>query len=132
MATRPPEHYIHGDGSVVVVPRRVCAYLNRYADLERFRLQTRGQDAEVDSVLIAFRLAELKWREAATGTKEAARPELEGPSTTWISTTQAAAHLGVGDRAIRKAIAEGRLHAVSVAGRWRIQREQLEHFKTRS
>ncbi|MDO9398388.1 MAG: helix-turn-helix domain-containing protein [Herbiconiux sp.] len=113
----------------MIVPRRVCAYLNRYADLDRFRLQTRGQDAEVDGVLVAFRVAALSWQEAATGTKEAAPPELEGSSDNWMSTTQAATQLGIGDRAVRKAIAEGRLHAENIAGRWRIRRDQLQHFR---
>ena len=128
---RPAEHFLHGDAAVVIVPRRVCAYLNRYAGLEQFRRDNRGHDAEVDNVLVAFRVAELSWREAATGTREAPEPELEGSSTHWMSTTQAAAQLGVGDRAVRKAIAEGRMQAENIAGRWRIQQEQLQHFRAR-
>lgn len=129
MTIRPPEHLIHGiDGPVVIVTARVCAYLNRYANLNRFREETRGQDAEVDGVLIAFGVAERKWRKSATGTRDAAKPELD-PSSTWLSTTQAAGLAGVTDRGIRKAIAQGHLKAENIAGRWRINREDLTHYQ---
>jgi excisionase family DNA binding protein len=130
MTTRPPEHLVHGiDGPVVVVSARVCAYLNRYAGLNRFRVDHRGDDTEVDAALFAFRIAELRWREAVTGTKMAAKPELSA-SSQWLSTTQAAGITGTTDRGIRKAIASGHLKAENVAGRWRIDRENLTHYQT--
>ena len=125
---RTAQHYIHGGGSVIVVPARICAYLNRYAGLERFRLDNAGVDPEVDALLIAFRVAELAWSNAATGTPRATTPEL-APSSEWLSTTQAAGQLHMTDRGIRTAIAAGRLQAESVAGRWRISREALAHFR---
>lgn len=129
---RPAEHYLHGDGAVVVVPARVCAYLNSLAGLDEFRRANRGADPEVDAVLVAIRIAEVRWREAATGTREAAKPEPATDSNQWFSTTQAAGLLKVGDRAIRKAISAGHLPAESIAGRWRINRESIEHYRKRT
>jgi len=124
---RPPEHLVHGlEGPVVIVSGRVAAWLNRHAGLNEYRIDHRGEDPDVDSTLNALRIAELKWREAVTGTKEAAPPE---PQREWMSTTQAATQTRIGERAIRKAIDAGRLKAISVNGRWRIRREDLAHYQ---
>ena len=127
MTARPPEHLLHGlDGPAVIVSARAAAWLNRHAGLDQFRTEHRGEDAEVDSVLVAFRIAELKWREAVTGTKEAAPAEQKRE---WMSTTQAATQTQVGGRAIRKAIERNRLKATWVDGRWRIRHEDLAHYQ---
>ena len=124
-----PERFVHGiDGPVVILNARTCAYLNRYAGLDQFRRDHRGADPEVDNILLAIRLVELHWRNSATGTKEAPKPEL-APSSKWLSTRQVADRIGITDRGVRTAIANGRLHAESVVGRWRISSESLAHFK---
>lgn len=128
MASRPAEHLILSGG--VYVSARVCAYLNRYARLEEFRTAHRGTDPEVDNTLVAFRMAELQWRGAATGTRQPPEPELARTSE-WLSTTQAQVHLRIGARAIRKALSEGRLQGEQVAGRWRITREAIAHYNAR-
>ncbi|WP_166789187.1 helix-turn-helix domain-containing protein [Cryobacterium sp. TmT2-59] len=125
---RPAEHYIHAGGGVIVVPARVCAYLNRYAGLDTFRRTNVGIDAEVDALLVAFHIAENAWLKSVTGTPTAAPPELPA-SSEWLSTTIVAALLGMTDRGVRTAIAAGRLQAESVAGRYRISREALNHFR---
>jgi excisionase family DNA binding protein len=126
---RNAEQLILGaDGPGVYLSARVCAYLNRHAGLEQFRLSNRGIDPEVDAALVAIRLLELHFRNSATGTKEAAKPELAA-SSKWLSTTETADRLGITDRGVRTAIADGRLKAENIAGRWRINLENLEHFK---
>jgi excisionase family DNA binding protein len=119
---------VGADGPVVMLSARVCAYLNRYAGLEEFRREHRGADAEVDAALVAIRVLELQFRNSATGTKEAAKPELDA-SSKWLSTSETGNRLGITDRGVRTAIADGRLQAENVAGRWRINLEQLAHFK---
>lgn len=126
MASRPAEHLILTGG--VYVSSRVCAYLNRYGGLEDFRLAHRGTDSEVDNTLVAIRMAELAWRGAATGTRKPAQPEL-ATSSEWLSTSQAEIHLKIGARAIRKALNQGRLQGEQVAGRWRISREAIAHYR---
>jgi len=127
---RPPEHLLHGlDGPVVVLTARVCAYLNRYAGLDEFRINHRGTDPEVDGALVAMRTAQLFWRKTATGTADAPHPE--PGRTSWYTTAQAAVQLRITSRAVRKAIADGRLAATSVDGRWRIDREALALFNRR-
>lgn len=125
---RPPEHYVHGDGEVVIVPARVAAWLAGAAHLDQLRARIRGADPEVDSVLVALTVAAMKWRTSATGSADAPRPEV-APGSPWVSSTQAADLLGIGDRAVRLAIDEQRLQAEKVQGRWRIAREDVEHYR---
>lgn len=126
---RPPEAYVHGIGApVVVVPARVCAWLERNARLNEVRIENRGADAEVDAVLVALRLAALTWRNTATGSPVAAKPEVTADLNQWLSTTQAADILYITDRAVRLAISEKRLPATQVNGRYRIAREDIQHF----
>lgn len=126
---RPPTAYVHGvDAPVVVIPARVCAWLERYASLNEVRIRERGADPEVDAVLVAVRLAALTWRTTATGTPVAAKAEADPDLEQWMSTGQAAERLGITDRAVRLAIQEQRLNATNVAGRWRITKEDLQHF----
>lgn len=125
---RPPSAYIHGVGSPsVVVPGRVAAWLESHG-LNELRIVARGADAEVDNVLVAIRTAAMAWRAAATGSKQAPEPEVTRESK-WYSTTEAAERLGITDRAVRLAIQEKRLHATNLDGRWRINTEDIEHFK---
>lgn len=125
---RPAEHLVHV-GPVVILSGRVCAYLNRYANLERFRIEHRGSDPEVDHALVAMKIAALNWSASATGSTEAARPEVGASSETWMSTEQAATALGITSRAIRQAIAEHRLNATLVGRTWRINKEDIAHYR---
>ncbi|WP_373461515.1 helix-turn-helix domain-containing protein [Pseudarthrobacter sp. W1I19] len=126
---RPPEAYVHGVAApVVVVPARVCAWLERHARLNQVRIENRGADAEVDAVLVALRLAALTWRSTATGSPVAVKPEATADLNQWLSTTQAADILYITDRAVRLAISENRLPATQVNGRYRIRREDVQHF----
>ncbi|MEG8035381.1 helix-turn-helix domain-containing protein [Sphingomonas sp. LR61] len=128
---RQARELVHGtDGPVVLISARAAAWLIRYAELERYHEVHRGEDAEIDQTLIALKVAALSWRNTATGTKSAATPELAAQSE-WLSTKQAADALAMTDRAIRKAIRENRLKATTVGRAYRINREQLAHFKAR-
>lgn len=118
------------DGPVALLSGRVAAYLLRYADLDRYHMGHRGEDAEVDAALLAMKVVALHWRTSATGTRNAASAELDAQSE-WLSTKQAADALAMTDRAIRKAIRENRLKANRVGRAYRINREQLAHFKAR-
>lgn len=132
---RPANALVHGaSGPVVIVTGRVAAYLGRYAGLDDFRVQHRGRDGEVDETLLALRLVAMAWREArgvgsvdTTGRPTPAQPVAE--SSQGLTTNQAAARLGVGAEAVRKAIREERLPAQQIDGRWRITPEAIEHFK---
>lgn len=121
---------IGANGPEVVVSGRVAAWLMRYAELDRYHLDNRGIDSEVDQTLVALKVAALSWRNTETGTKAAAVAEL-APQLQWLSTKQAADALAMTDRAIRKAIRENRLQATIIGRAYRINREQLAHFKAR-
>lgn len=131
MITTPPEFLVVGRGGPsVIITGRVAAFLLRYAQLETYHRQHRGEDPEVDSALIAMKAVALEWRSSATGTREAAAPELDR-SSVWLSTEQAAGALAMTDSGIRKAIRENRLKATRVGKTWRINQEQLAHFRAR-
>lgn len=127
---KPPGAYLHGDGPacVVIVPARVAAWLATRTNLRNVRISARGTDPEVYAVLHDLHRAALAWRTSAAGSVDAPVPEEPRPSE-WGSTTQAAGLLGITDRAVRLAVREGRLPAQQVAGRWRVTREDVEHYR---
>ena len=132
MPARDVERRVIGvNGPEVVVPGRVAAYLLRNAGLDVYRREHRGEDPEVDNTLLALTIIALHWRNTATGTRNAAAPELAA-SSEWLSTNQAATVLGLTERGIRKAIQEHRLQATRVGRTWRISREQLAHYQQRT
>ena len=127
----PAEHLVLGrHGPEVRLSARVCAALNRYANLDQFRQQQRGRDAEVDAALLAMHFAATEWRRSATGTPQATPPE-PATSSQWVGTRAAATQLRITERAVVKAIQEQRLPASKVDGRWRINREDIAHHKNR-
>lgn len=115
-------------GPAVVLDARACAWLERYAGLTGLRVRVRGTDPEISRQLEEVRVAAMSWRGSATGSERDAEPELAAQSE-WLSTGQVAKELMVTDRAIRKAIREGRLTATEIGGRYRISREDLEHYR---
>ena len=127
---RPPGAYVHGlSEPVVVVPARVAAWLDRAAGLDRLRQQAVG-DPAVGSVLAALALLSANWAVTArTGTAHRQSPE-PAAALTPMTTSQAAAHLGMTERGVRTAIADGRLLATrNAAGHWRIARTDLEQYR---
>ena len=125
---RPPSHFVHGpNAEVVILPQRIAAWLERHARLNELRVEVRGADAEVDAVLAAIRLAALAYRTAVCGTDQGKQAEGEQPSV--MSTQQVADQLHLHPRTIRLAIAEKRLRAEQVDGRWRVTREDFEHYR---
>lgn len=113
---RPAEHLVHGmNGPVVVVGGRVAAWLLSRAGLNEYHRGHRGDDPEVDQVLVALKLAAAAWLERNVGTdhgtRAADRPPQDSPSPRWLNTTTTARVLGITTRAVVKAISAGRLPA---------------------
>lgn len=122
--------YVHGlEGPVVVVSGRVAAWLERAAALDRLRVEARGSaDAEVYAVLAALHTAALAWRGSVSGTPPANRAELPPPSSS-MTVQEVAARVGLGDRAVTKAIAKGRLRARRSGRQWLIEAEDVVHYE---
>lgn len=123
---------MHGSGSVVVVPARIAAWLNRSARLRELRTAVRGIDAELDAVLVALAVAAAAWhRHVGLGTDPGT--EQDGHADTdpgsLLSTSQTAAVLGISERAVRKAIAVNRLPAQRAGNAWLIRHDDAEHFR---
>ncbi len=127
-AWRPPETFVHGDGRVALVPWRVASVLVRQAGLEQYHRAHRGDDPEVDAVIVALKVAGLNWL-ASVGVSEPRKPAQAMRLSSWLSSTEVADQLGIGSPAVRLACREGRLPAQLVDGRWRISREDFEHWR---
>lgn len=123
---RPPEFYIQEKS--VSVPIRVASLLLRRTGLVDYHLKHRGHDAEVDSVVVAFKLADQQWR-AFVGASEVREAAEVGSRSQWLDATAAADEAGVSSSAIRLACREQRLIAEHDGRHWRISRESLEHYK---
>ena len=119
-------------GAVAVLPGYVCWLLNNAAGLDKLRTQVRGQNPDLDQGLMAIRLAGLAYESSCTGTKPAPQPEpmskSHQPTTETYGTSTAATILGISDRAVRKAIAEKRLHATRLDGRYRMTQQDLATY----
>jgi excisionase family DNA binding protein len=115
-------------GPSVIVPGRLAAMLEARCDLSGLRTRIRGLDPEASAVLESLHVAALMWRTSSTGSSVAPAAEVAA-SSTWLSTTQAAAVAGVTPRAVRLAAEEGRLEAVQVGKAWRVSREDLAHWQ---
>jgi excisionase family DNA binding protein len=122
------ELVVGAEGPETRISGRVAEYLMRHAGLDEFRRAHRGADAEVDNALIAMSVVAGAWRASATGSSEAAKPEVAA-SSEWLSTTEAGQLLNVTDRMIRLACKTERLKGIRRNGRWRIHRTDLEHYR---
>jgi hypothetical protein len=130
VSARPPEHYLHGfeNGNlgVILLTAENVARLSRCLDLDHLRPAVRGGDAIVDSILVAFRLAELAWRSSATGITPATKAE---PRSVWMTATEVAEGLNVSTRRVR-AITPKHLHGIKDGGRWRYRRDDYELYRS--
>lgn len=130
---RLPEHRVFL-GPSVVLDGRACALLNRALNLDRVRVELRGQTPELDWALQAIKLGALAHASSVGGTSVAPQPEPRIASTEVdsVSTSLAAELLGITPRAVRRAIAEKRLPATRLDGRWRIARDDLQYYRSRA
>lgn len=119
---------VGAQGPAVVISARTAAWLERYAGLTSLRVRVRGTDPEISAELEHLRVVAMAWRGSATGTAVAAEPE-PAASSQWLSTPEVADLLGIGPRAVVKAIGRGALPAQRVGNRWRVSREDVEHYR---
>jgi excisionase family DNA binding protein len=116
--------HITAEGSVVVPPR-IAAALEEKAGLTADRqILVRDNDPLAYEVLAALHLAALI-HSSGSGTKLAAVQHGSKESDQWLTTTEAAAEVGVTDRCIRKWITTGRLPARQHGNRYLIDRQHL-------
>jgi len=126
---RPAEHYVH-TGTVVIVPARIAALFTERLGLgAKLRASVRGQDPELDSILVALGVASAAWRSTAIGTATTAPPEEDPQLDQWCGTAEAAEQLGKSERGIRKMILEKRLPAERIGRAYRIRRTDIEHAR---
>lgn len=119
-------------GPVVVVPARTAALLERILRLDEVRVRLRGQDAEVDEVLLGWHAVAMQF---ATERADQARFRAPGTlgdgvrnsSDNW-DVNEVAARSNCTTRAVRKAASEGRLVGEHVDGRWQFEPEAAANW----
>ena len=109
----------------VLVPPRIADWIERQIGLvsER-RIGLADTDPLAYAVLSALRIVAFNHR-SGSGTKSA-QGQPSSKESQWLTTSEAAARVGVTDRAIRKWIAQGRLPATRYGGRWLIDQTDLD------
>lgn len=112
-----------------LITGRVAAIMYAELDMSSLRMRALASDPELYDQLLSLHESALEWRASATGSAVAAEPEVTRELKQWMSTGQVASHLGITDRAVRQAIARSALKATQVDGRYRITREDMEHFR---
>lgn len=134
--SRPTGAYVHGaSGPVAVVTGRIAALLLARADIATLRLEARTEDPEVTAVLGALTYAANAYRTRTSATSALGGSEVDSqaevaPRLQVMTTTEAAALLGITDRAIRLACAHGRLPAEQAGGRWQINRADVDNYRS--
>lgn len=109
--------HITSDGSAIIPPR-VARWLEKQANMTADRrIRLRDTDPEAYIVLAALHLAALS---SDCGTNHTAAQRVSADSNMWMSTSEAAAALGVTDRCVRKRCKTGQLEAVQSGSRWLI------------
>ncbi len=129
---RPAAYYVHGlDGPTVVVPAWLARWLELHTDLDRQRINRRGMDPAVDGVLVALHFAAVHAAASATASVTGSAPPRlpEVPRESSMSVSELAEQVGITGRAVRNAIATGRLPAHRLADRWLIDRADADHYR---
>jgi len=128
---RPAAYYVHGlDGPSMLTPGWFARWLEVHTDLDRQRVNRRGMDPGADDVLVALHY--LAVHAASTHTSAPGStppPSPEVPQDLPLTVSELAASVGITGRAIRHAIAAGRLPAHRVADRWLIDRADAETYR---
>jgi excisionase family DNA binding protein len=130
---RPIEAAIQGlSGPVSVIEGVEAAALIATFKLDVYSREHRGADRDLDRAIAKLRLCSAAHRARAgsdCGTRRVKPADRVPPSGGQLTTRQAGELLHVTDRAVRKAITQGRLRAESFGGRWLIDAEEVSTYR---
>ncbi len=133
--TRPVAGLLGLDGPSVEVPGWAAAWLEQHTNLATKRVACRGVDPGIDDVLAKLHYVAVhhlagSGQGSADGTETDTAALIEESST--LTVTEAAAQLGITDRAVRKAIAAGRLKAKRSGAVWLIDTHDINVYKRKA
>jgi excisionase family DNA binding protein len=130
---RAVQECVHGlSGPVGLVGGPEASALLRFRGLEDYQRRHRGANPALDRATAVLRLVSAAYRASLgseCGTSRAKTAEPVKQSGEQLTTQQVGARLGITDRAVRKAIKEGRLAAESIGGRWLIKTEDVSTYR---
>ncbi len=127
---RPAGSYYYDEPSVILVGR-TAAWLLTETNLSSRRAEVRGLDCEVDAQLNALAVLGQQWRSSASSAASGtALGQMRNPAPACedMSSRQASRALGIDERSVRKACAQGRLPAVRTSSGWRIRRPDVDDY----
>ena len=108
-------------GGVVPIGGPVAALVTSLPNFNALRIAARGTP-EYWQLHALYRLG-LENSVPPAGTRHVHVPS---SVPNWLTTTQAAALLGVGERAVTKRLNQGQLEGEKCGGRWRVDRQAIE------
>lgn len=127
--SRSAESLVHGlDGPVVVVSARIAAVLTAPEVLGTWRRAHRGDDAELDQVLVALTVAGIEYRNRLAGRGQERAPITVTDASLAMTTAQAADRLSCSPRTVIRAIRDRKLAAHRVGHMWLVAHEDIEHY----
>ncbi len=119
------------EGDALLVPARAAYLLDPILHIERERLRLRGHDQQIDAVLAGWRELSLRFERETLGTPSGtALADGVRAGALW-TTTEVAERAGVSKRAVRKAVADGRIVGALFAGRWSFAPADVAAFLAR-
>ncbi|GAA1154910.1 helix-turn-helix domain-containing protein [Nocardioides aquiterrae] len=126
----PPEFITSpGDYTVDRLTAEMAGWMIRRPEFKALRIAARGEHPTVFNYLVAVSALGDKWCSSQARTPLTNTDEQPTELRSWVTSSEAADLLGGGPRAVQQAIARGRLKATKVNGVWRIEREDLEHYR---
>jgi excisionase family DNA binding protein len=115
------------DGAVVVVPAKHAALLET-AVLRDYRKRHRGDNRDLDEVLLAIAWAALHYRNSQAEHGQSQAPTTVTEVACAVTTIQAAERIGCSERTVRRLIHTRRLSARRVGHIWLIDSSDLDRY----
>lgn len=118
-----------GDATIDRLTAEMAGWLSKRPEFRALRVAARGAHPGAYAYLTAVGVLGQNWCSSQARTPLTNTDEQASESKTWVTSSEAADLLKVGPRAVQQAVARGRLKARKVDGVWRIEREDLAHYR---
>ena len=113
----------------VFVSNEICQLIWKTSDFSQVVRDLRAQNPEAAAeCLVIAQGAMAHEKNPYVGVSKSASTAQEPSGLTYVTTKEAADHLGMGDAGVRCACREERLRSRCIDGRWQVERDDLDRF----